>query len=83
VAAAFLAALWRRRAERARDGFPPLRDAWVARAHQLGTPITISGMDTGTAAPLRGTYEGIDLDGALLLRSGGQVRRVLTGEVVT
>ena len=61
----------------ARDGLGPVRDAWLARAHPAGTPLSVRapGLD------LRGDFAGLDAEGALLLRAPGGLHRVATGEV--
>lgn len=62
----------------AAGGVARVLDRWRALAPSvLGTPVewdTPSGRRSGTAA-------GIDDDGALLVRSGGRVERVISGEV--
>ncbi|MFQ5520748.1 MAG: biotin--[acetyl-CoA-carboxylase] ligase [Candidatus Methylomirabilia bacterium] len=57
-----------------RQGFVPVREAWLQSAHGLGGRIT-QGSVTGTA-------EGLDSDGALLVRtSAGEVIRLVAGEL--
>jgi BirA family biotin operon repressor/biotin-[acetyl-CoA-carboxylase] ligase len=61
-----------------RLGFPPIAEAWTARAHGLGEPCVarLPGED------VRGVAEGLDADGALRLRTrGGQIRRITAGDV--
>ncbi len=59
-------------------GFPPIADAWTARAHGLGeTCVARLGAET-----VEGIAEGLDGDGALRLRlADGQVRRITAGDV--
>lgn len=60
-----------------KDGFEPLRAAWLARAGGLGTAIR-------ARLPYEerhGVFEGIDADGALLLNEQGRVRPITAGEV--
>ena len=60
------------------DGFGPIRDAWLARAAGLGTRIRAR-LSQHEAS---GVFEGIDEDGALLLREGaGSTRAIAAGEV--
>jgi BirA family transcriptional regulator, biotin operon repressor / biotin---[acetyl-CoA-carboxylase] ligase len=59
------------------DGFAPVRGAWRARATSLGEPIRVR----LEAATLQGRFLDIDEDGALLLQSGGERRRISAGEV--
>lgn len=60
-----------------RDGFAPLRAAWLARAEGLGGLIQAR----LPHEERRGTFEGIDASGALLLREPGGVRAIAAGEV--
>ncbi len=74
LSAAFVetAAAW------ARAGFEPLRDAWTRGAAGIGQPC-VARLDTET---VEGVAEGLDRDGALLLRlPGGPVRRIAAGDV--
>jgi len=59
-------------------GFPAIRDRWLSRAAGLGAPIAVKlGEDMH-----RGTFETIDDEGRLILRSGdGSARAVSAGEV--
>ncbi len=60
-----------------RDGFKPLRAAWLSRARGLGEPITVNlPRDT-----LQGRMGGIDESGALLLETEGGIRTISAGEV--
>lgn len=60
------------------EGYGPLRQAWLDRSAVMGRRVRISGQHGET----RGTVEGIDEIGALLLRTaGGTVERVLAGDV--
>lgn len=60
-----------------RDGFAPVRSAWRARAVGLGGPIRVR-LDNTTLA---GRFIDIDEEGALLLETGGERRRIAAGEV--
>jgi BirA family transcriptional regulator, biotin operon repressor / biotin---[acetyl-CoA-carboxylase] ligase len=59
------------------EGFAPLRTAWLARAIFHGEPIRVR-LETAT---LHGRFLDIDEQGALLLESAGQQRRIAAGEV--
>jgi len=60
------------------DGFPPIRDAWLSRAAGLGTRIRARLQNGET----QGVFEGIDMNGALLLREAqDRVRTIAAGEV--
>jgi BirA family biotin operon repressor/biotin-[acetyl-CoA-carboxylase] ligase len=58
-------------------GFAPIRDAWLARAAGLGQRIRARLPDQERA----GVFEGIDEDGALLLKEGNRTRAIAAGEV--
>ena len=60
------------------DGFAPIRDAWLARAAGLGTRIRAR-LSNGET---QGVFEGIDANGALLLREAqDRLRTIAAGEV--
>lgn len=59
-----------------REGFAPLAVRYAARDLLRGQPVTTTLADLPS-----GTAEGVDESGALLVRAGGQVRRVVSGEV--
>jgi BirA family transcriptional regulator, biotin operon repressor / biotin---[acetyl-CoA-carboxylase] ligase len=60
-----------------RQGFGPVREKWLERAKGLGGPICAR-----LSQEVRnGVFEGIDLNGALLLNEGGRVRAIAAGEV--
>ncbi len=58
-------------------GFTALRGAWQQRNAFADLPVRI----VGEAEELAGVCAGVDEDGALLLRTPGGLRRVLSGEV--
>ena len=61
------------------EGFEPVRAEWLAAAAGLGAPCTAR---LGQQE-LQGVSEGVDIDGALLLRlDDGSVRRITAGDVV-
>ena len=61
------------------DGFPPVRECWLAAAHRLGEPIEVRFPDGTT---LEGSFRGIDQTGALILeQSEGKIELIATGEV--
>ena len=56
------------------EGLSPIRDAWLAAAHPLGTPLA--------TAQGEGRFAGLDESGALRLeRPGGEVSLVHVGDV--
>lgn len=60
-----------------REGFEPLRAAWLARACGLGAPIRAR----LPHAEHSGVFAGLNADGALLLNQQGRVRLISAGEV--
>ena len=53
--------------------------AWLARAHPLGTELSVHGADS---QPVRGRFDGIDPDGTLRLRlPDGSVRAIHAADV--
>jgi len=60
-----------------RDGFAPLREAWLARATGLGAPIRVR----LTNKEISGIFLGVDETGALLLQHGGATHKIAAGEV--
>ena len=59
------------------QGFAPVREAWRKSAIGIGEAIRVRLPN----AELHGTFEDIDADGALLLRTGGTERRITAGDV--
>jgi BirA family biotin operon repressor/biotin-[acetyl-CoA-carboxylase] ligase len=60
------------------QGFAPIRQAWLARAIGIGGPCTAR-LERDTVT---GLAEGLDADGALLLRlPHGELRRITAGDV--
>ncbi len=80
-AAALLTALLPELSDRldrlARGGVPGLRTEWMSHAAGIGAAVTAASA-TGTVS---GIAEGVDDDGALLLRAGEGLVRVLAGDV--
>jgi BirA family transcriptional regulator, biotin operon repressor / biotin---[acetyl-CoA-carboxylase] ligase len=59
------------------DGFGLIREQWLARSYPIGAAIHANvGGHTIT-----GNFAGLDVDGALLLDTGGARRRIVAGEV--
>jgi BirA family biotin operon repressor/biotin-[acetyl-CoA-carboxylase] ligase len=66
-------ALWR-----SSDAYE-IAKAWLARAHPLGTELSVHG---GDSLPIRGRFDGIDPDGTLRLRlPDGTVRAIHAADV--
>lgn len=65
------------RAAMEREGFDTVRAAWLARGPAMGTPISV----TAPGGPLRGSFEGLDRSGALLIRTAGGMETVTAGDV--
>jgi len=60
-----------------RRGFPPIREAWLDRARGLGETLQIRQGE----ATLSGRFLDLDLDGALVLETETDVRRITAGDV--
>ncbi|MGH6740629.1 MAG: biotin--[acetyl-CoA-carboxylase] ligase [Bradyrhizobium sp.] len=60
-----------------REGFAPIRQAWLARSCPIGTRLRVSVQ----GATVEGDFAGLDLDGALLLDAGEQRQRIVAGDV--
>jgi BirA family biotin operon repressor/biotin-[acetyl-CoA-carboxylase] ligase len=58
-------------------GFEPVRAAWLARAARIGQTIRVRIEDE----VLGGIFHDLDADGALLVDTGGRLRRVAAGDV--
>jgi len=58
-----------------REGFAPFLDAFTRRDLLRGRGVSVSG-----GLELQGTAEGVDAQGALLVRAGGACHRVVSGE---
>ena len=61
-----------------RDGFAAIREAWLERAHPVGTTLTVAFADQR----VEGAFEGLSPEGHLVLRTAGGVRSFSTGEVL-
>jgi len=59
------------------QGFAPIRDAWKALTSTLGQEVVVR----TDGKELRGVAEDIDESGALLLRAGEKLERILSGDV--
>jgi BirA family biotin operon repressor/biotin-[acetyl-CoA-carboxylase] ligase len=75
--AAFLEELAGRLHVLERTGMGPLRDEWMERAAGIGEMVTA----TSPAGTVTGVAEGLDDDGALLLRGAAGTVRVLAADV--
>ena len=74
-----LAALAQRRQEWETQGFAAVRRAWIARAHGLGGPVTVTNGDK----QLAGVFEGLDEEGALVLAQADGARlSIAAGDVI-
>jgi BirA family biotin operon repressor/biotin-[acetyl-CoA-carboxylase] ligase len=61
------------------QGIAPVRARWIERAHPIGTALTARLAD-GSA--LDGLFDGLDPDGALILRlADGTTRAIHAGDV--
>ncbi|WP_209313533.1 biotin--[acetyl-CoA-carboxylase] ligase [Jannaschia formosa] len=66
-----------REAEFATWGFAPIRTAWMRRAARLGETVTARTM----AETTRGTFEDVDAEGRLVLRTEGGLRRIPAADI--
>jgi BirA family biotin operon repressor/biotin-[acetyl-CoA-carboxylase] ligase len=60
-----------------REGFAPIRAAWLARAHSIGSSLNVRRGEQFVA----GTFAGIDDDGTLLLDTSDGRVRIVAGDV--
>lgn len=60
-----------------REGFPPLRAAWLARAARLGQKV-VARLPRET---VEGVFADLDADGALVLSQAGRLRRIQAADV--
>ena len=72
------ASLAERLAEWRREGFGPVREAWLAKAGPLGADVDVKLGDE----LVRGRFGGIDREGALLLETPSGPRRIVSGELL-
>ncbi len=56
------------------EGAAPIRERWLARAHPIGTALSVHGPD-GT--PIPWLFDGLDADGAMILRLADGTRHVM------
>ena len=68
---------WESEAQFRQFGFAPIRAAWLAHAARLGEVITAR---TGRES-LTGTFEDVDAEGHLMLRTHTGLRRIAAAEV--
>ncbi len=61
-----------------RDGFSPIRAAWLARAHPPGTALRLAVGDRS----IEGRFADLALDGTLIIDTDDGRRRVAAGDVV-
>ncbi|OUJ14026.1 biotin--[acetyl-CoA-carboxylase] ligase [Acetobacter okinawensis] len=69
-------ALWCRQWRQ--KGFAPIRNAWLERAHPLGTPLVVQG---GTTYE-KGLFAGLAEDGRLLLDTERGMKTIATGDIL-
>jgi BirA family biotin operon repressor/biotin-[acetyl-CoA-carboxylase] ligase len=78
VATSLLARLDRLREVCERDGFEPIRAAWLERAQPMGTPLMLKVGER----EYNGAFAGVSDDGSLLLQMGARVQTFAAGEIV-
>ncbi|WP_253190503.1 biotin--[acetyl-CoA-carboxylase] ligase [Sphingomonas sp. LM7] len=69
-----LAEIFARWLSRWREGIAPVRDRWLARAHPTGTALTARLAD---GSSVDGLFDGLDPQGALILRLADGTSRVI------
>jgi BirA family transcriptional regulator, biotin operon repressor / biotin---[acetyl-CoA-carboxylase] ligase len=74
----FTAALAKRLAQWRRDGFEQVRTAWLAKAGPIGAEVDVK---LGEEL-VRGRFNGVDGEGALLLETSSGPRRIVSGELL-
>lgn len=63
----------------AEQGFAPIRAAWMARAHPVGSRLAVQGCETY----ITGSFSGLDAQGRLLLTlPNGETIPVVTGDIL-
>lgn len=72
------ASLAKRLVQWRRDGFPAVREAWLAKAGPLGATVDVR---LGEEL-VRGRFGGLDGEGALLLETESGPRRIVSGELL-
>jgi BirA family transcriptional regulator, biotin operon repressor / biotin---[acetyl-CoA-carboxylase] ligase len=72
------AALAARLAEWRREGFATVRAGWLAKAGPLGAEVDVRLGDE----LVRGRFDGVDHEGALLLETASGPRRIVSGELL-
>ena len=55
-----------------------IRDAWLLRAHAIGTPIEVH----AGGRRLQGSFAGLSVGGELLLRAENRIETISTGDVL-
>lgn len=77
--APLLAATFARRLDHWRNGdADSVRSDWLARAHPLGTPLSVHG---GAGERVSGAFAGIEPDGALRLNTAAGIETIRAGDV--
>jgi BirA family biotin operon repressor/biotin-[acetyl-CoA-carboxylase] ligase len=61
----------------AEEGFSPVREAWRSMSDTLGREVRVR----SSGGDLEGLAEDVDETGALLVRTGAGLERVLSGDV--
>jgi len=77
VAVAVLRRLDALYAEYLEHGFPPIREAWWQAHAACGQPVRVH----NGSGYIDGIAEALDDDGALLLRTGGELTRIISGDL--
>ncbi|MCA3313765.1 MAG: biotin--[acetyl-CoA-carboxylase] ligase [Roseomonas sp.] len=63
---------------RLKQGFAPIRDAWLRHAPTMGAPVSVK----RDGALIEGNFAGLSPEGGLLLAKDGKVQLILAGEII-
>jgi len=63
---------------RLKQGFTPIRDAWLRHAPTMGAPVSVK----RDGALIEGNFAGLSPEGGLLLAKGREVQLILAGEII-
>ncbi len=68
---------WRAAQAQGRDGFAPVRQAWLSRAAGIGSPVTLR-LPSGER---QGAFRGLDVSGRLQLETASGLELIDAGDL--